>query len=98
MRRTYLFAFSPSLGTHEEVLKCVQSLPSMVFWRYDLPNAFYIVSDADANTIALQIINHFNNNGFFVVTQISSVVSDTQGWLPNASWHLIHHKTLMPGG
>ena len=98
MRRTYLFVFGFSLGTHEQVLKCVQSLPSVVAWRYDMQNAFYIVSDFDANTIAIQIKNHFNNNGLFIVTQISAPVSDTQGWLPRASWHLIQTNTLMPGG
>ena|SRR5258707_5855735 len=97
MRKTYLFVFSPSLGTHEQVLKCVQTLPSMVYWRYEMPNTFYLVSDFDANAIALQIMNYFNNQGLFVVTQISSSVNDTQGWISKASWHLIHNKTLMPG-
>jgi hypothetical protein len=95
MRRVYLFAYGNSLGTQEQVRNCVQQLPAMLMWRYDLPNAFYIVSDFDANTIATQIRNYCRNEGHFIVTQISSSSTDTQGWLPNATWHLIHKKTLL---
>jgi hypothetical protein len=96
MRRAYLFVFSPSLGTQEQVRRCVQGLRSMVYWRYDMPNAFYIVSDSDANSIAVDIIRHFNNDGHFIITQINPNTNDTQGWLPKASWHLINNKTLAP--
>lgn len=98
MRRAYLLVYSPALGTQDQVKNCVHNLPSALMWRYDMPNAFYIVSDFDANTIALQIRNHFKNDGHFIITQLSSGIGDTQGWLPNASWHLIHNKTLMPEG
>ncbi|MDD4183682.1 MAG: hypothetical protein PHT53_07710 [Candidatus Omnitrophica bacterium] len=91
MKKAYLLAFSDSLGTREEVKNCVKNFPGIT-WRYDMSNAFYIISEENANQISTRIQNYFGKNGRFIVTEISDL--NKQGWLTKDSWFLINNKKL----
>lgn len=91
MRKAYLLVYSPSLGTRDQVKKCIKSLPDIITWRCDMPNSFYLISENEAKDISNAIHEYFGNKGRFLVTEISD---NRQGWLPSKTWYLIHKKDL----
>ncbi len=93
MRKAFLLAFSDTLGTREQVKNCLNNCPSVLRWRYDMSHAFYIISEATADTISKEIRNFMNNDGYFIVVEINT--STAQGWLTKASWYLINEKEYM---
>ncbi|MCA0153762.1 hypothetical protein [Winogradskyella vincentii] len=88
MRKAYLLVYSNSLGTREKVKNCLDKSNLVIHWRYDLPNAFYIISEDSANELS-DMIRGKLGNGRFIVTEISS---NKQGWLPRQTWDLINKK------
>jgi hypothetical protein len=89
---TYLLSFSNSLGTQEQVKVCLESFSNQLIWRYDMPNAFYIVSDRSAREISEYIRGYFKNKGLFIMTEI--VPLNCWGWLTDDSWYLIVNKQI----
>lgn len=51
MRKAYLLVYADS-GTRGQVKTCVDSLPEIETWRYDMPHCFYLISEYDADDIA----------------------------------------------
>ncbi|UCB57277.1 MAG: hypothetical protein JSV30_01455 [Candidatus Omnitrophota bacterium] len=94
MKKAYLLTFSNSLGTQEEVKECLDTISAVEIWRYDMLNAFYIISEDNAERIFNQIKRHFNNNGRFIIAEITD---NSQGWLTNKSWYLIENKEIKEG-
>lgn len=92
MRKAYLLAYSDSLGSQEQIKECLNSISSIRIWRYDMQNAFYIISENNAQTIYQQIKDYFHNNGKFIITEI--IWENCYGWLTKKSWHLIENKYL----
>jgi hypothetical protein len=94
MKKAYLFAFSNTLGTQKELENTLNSIPEVITWRYDMPNAFYVISNADAGVLSDAIRERTKNtNGRFIITEIPE---NRQGWLTNESWHLIRNKEHKP--
>lgn len=89
-KKSYLLAFSDSLGSQEKVKACLDKLSEVEYWRFDMPYAFYIISDKSASTIASAVRAELGD-GRFLITEISS---NKQGWLPKASWTFINDKKL----
>lgn len=89
MKKTYVFVYSDSLGTFEVVKNCVDNMVSVLDWRTDLPNTFYLVSEASADTLAAEIRKRLGNHRF-LITEYSS---NSQGWLNEESWYLLNHST-----
>lgn len=88
-RRTYLFVYAADLGTREELRDFLDDLPEVLNWRYDLPNAFYLVSESEAGELADKIRQV--SRGRFIVTEITE---NSEGWLPRRSWDVIAEKAL----
>ncbi len=93
MRKAYLLAYSNTLGTREEVKKCVDSIREIIDWRYDLPHTFYLISEASASTLSDLITNRMGKKGIFIIVELESNYS---GWLPKESWHLLQKKVRLP--
>ena len=91
-RRAYLFVYAEDLGTREELRDFLDGLPEVLNWRYDLPNAFYIVSESEASELAKKIRRI--GDGRFVVTEIPE---NSDGLLPARSWAIVIHKVLPDG-
>lgn len=89
MNKAYLLVYADSLGTREEVTSCVDSIPEVETWRYDMPNCFYLVSAYDSVDIARAIRKYFGNRGRFLVTELTD---NKFGWLPSKTWYLLRHK------
>lgn len=93
MRKAYLLAFSDDLGTRDQIKECIDKMPSVTTWRYDMTNAFYIISDATADTIANELRQQIANGGRFIVTELAD---NKQGWLTEDSWYLMNNKHHKP--
>lgn len=89
-KKSYLLAFSESLGSQEKIKSCLDKLSEVDSWRFDMPYAFYIISDKSASTIASAITSELGN-GRFLITEITS---NKQGRLPRAAWTFINDKKL----
>jgi hypothetical protein len=90
MKSAYLLVYNDTLGTREDVKRCLEEMPEVATWRYDLPHSFYFVSEEDAHTLA-RIIRERIGAGRFIVVEVTS---NKGGWLPNETWHLLNSKAL----
>jgi hypothetical protein len=68
-------------------------MPEVTHWRYDLPHAFYLISEHDAKSLAAKLFELAGKKGLFIITEISS---NSFGWLTGASWYLIQNKEYKP--
>lgn len=79
----YVLIYSDSWGEREDIAKQLSDCDMITHWRYDLPNAFYLVSDDSANDIAKYLMDKFPKKRF-VVAEINA--GNIQGWLPKDTW------------
>jgi hypothetical protein len=91
--KSYIFVYSAELGTRDEVKHWLDSMRSIIRWRYDLPNCFYLVSHESAQFISEEIRKK-KESGRFLITEVDS--NNYYGWLTNESWHLIQTKNYKP--
>jgi hypothetical protein len=94
MSKAFLLVYSDALGSREQIKQWANTSPLISMWRYDLPSCFYLVSDATADEITIEIQSCLTKNGRFIVAEISG--SKCQGWLSDDSWYLINNLELKP--
>ena len=87
MRRAYLFIYSPKVGTRDEVKDFIDECPEVVHWRYDLPNTFYLISDASADELYATIQGFNAKRGRFLICEAGA---NKEGWLPKKTWTLLN--------
>ena len=83
--KTYILIYSDLLGSKQEVIDLLNSIPAINNWRTDITNSFFIKSESSADEIADSIIEKKTNVRFF----ISEISSNMQGWLPKDAWKFI---------
>lgn len=95
MKKTYIFSHSNNFGTHEEIVEFIGECGFIHTWRRELPNTYFIVSEANANDIASKIMQHFSNNdgAAFLVAELND---NSQGLLHERSWSIINEQKLPP--
>lgn len=91
MKRLYVLIFGFP-ATLESVRAVVDTMPEILAWRYDLPNAFYLLSYHTAEQIAQSYRTRRRNEGMFLVVEINRL--NMQGWLSQDTWHLLNTLTL----
>lgn len=89
-RRAYLFIHSSGVGTREEVRDFIDNVPEILNWRYDVPHAFYLISECDAHEITERILQFTEGEGRFLITEVAE---NSQGWLPRGAWRFLNEKT-----
>jgi len=89
MKKAYLLVYSDSLGSRDQVKDCVDSIRKIIYWRYDMPNCFYLISEYDADEISESIREYSGNKGRFIVVEVTD---NKQGWLPSKTWYLLNNK------
>ena len=52
MKKAYIFIYSDSFGTREEVKTGLNNIGIIFDWRHELPNSFYLTSESNAEEIA----------------------------------------------
>ncbi|MGB2675589.1 MAG: hypothetical protein WAN12_00720 [Candidatus Acidiferrum sp.] len=95
MKKAYLLVFSETLGTREEVKNCVDSIPQIIDWRSDLPQAIYLISEESAATLSGLITEKIGKHGRFILQEFTD---NSAGWLPKKTWYLLQNKSRMPKG
>lgn len=83
--KTYILIYSDLLGSKQEVIDLLNSIPIINNWRTDITNTFFVKSEETADEIADNIIEKKANARFF----ISEISSNKQGWLPKDAWKFI---------
>ena len=51
--KTYLFIYSDAMGNRDALKAAIAGIPEIIRWRYDIPNSFYIYSDASPDAVHL---------------------------------------------
>ena len=92
MKKSYLFYYSDTVGTLEEVRDHVDSMSSVLLWRYDTNNLFYIVSEKSAHEIAKEFEGKAGSQGRFIISEYNG---NAEGRLTHASWHLLIEKEYL---
>jgi hypothetical protein len=95
MSKIYIFAFDLLFGTISDAKALVESMPYISAWRYDMQQCMYLVSTYDAGSLS-GFIRGARPQGMFIIAEISSDVSKTNGWITQDSWYLIQHKVPKP--
>lgn len=90
MEKAYLLVYSKTLGSRESIRDYLDNLRIISNWKYDLPNAFYIISNATADEISNEIRKK-SKDGRFIITEIND---NRQGYLPEDTWELISNKSI----
>mgnify|MGYP001419317660 CR=1 FL=1 len=93
MSKAYLLAYSDDFGSRDQVKAFLESMPEVTMWRYDMPHAFYIISDASAQQLSDRLHTLGLTGGRFVVVEFTG---NEQGWLTEESWYLINNKQYKP--
>lgn len=87
MRRAYLFIYADELGSRDDIKQFLNARPEMLYWRYDLPNTFYLISDQTAQVLA-DVIQTFNTRGASYL--VCEAGANKQGLLVPDTWHLLN--------
>ena len=93
MRKCYLLTHSSLVAPYQQMKKVLSSIPEVLTWRTDIPNCFYLVSEADANALVALIREKTGKNGRFIVSEITD---NRNGWLTKESWYFINNKRAKP--
>ena len=102
MKKIYLLIYNSGLGTRDEIKAILDALPQVISWRYDLPNAFFIVSESNAKELAEVIraraleISIDREKGMFLIVDItdSDNIDSLYGWLAQESWFFMFDHML----
>ncbi len=89
MKKSYIFVYNDTVGTREEVKNALNKMSHVETWRYDMPNVFYIVSNASAQKIAQQFESIAGTKGRFIFLEHTN---NSQGRLTKESWFLLNNK------
>lgn len=92
MRRLFVLLYDDALGTRQELQMAINATaPIVLEWRFDLPNSFFLISEATAKTIA-EAIRFRRPNGRFVVLEAGG---DYWGWDHPETWHMFQNKAIL---
>lgn len=90
-RRAYIFIYNDEVGSRDELMEYIDSVPKILNWRFDMLHAFYLVSELDAEQLADKILEYSGGKGRFLIAEIHH---NRQGWLPKKTWRFIKRKHL----
>jgi hypothetical protein len=92
MKKAYIFIFSDLTIDKKKVRECLDGMSIILDWRTDMPNTYYLISEASAEEIATTIRNKIGQFRF-LVTEYSL---NSQGWLPDEDWYLLNNLKRKP--
>ena len=87
--KTYLFVYSDAMCNRDTIKTAIAGIPEIIRWRYDIPNSFYIHSNASADELTAKIANKFPGRKCFLFVEISE---NRQGYLSKETWNFINQK------
>ena len=93
MRMAYLLIFSEATGGKEKVREWLNAEDLVLHWRTDLPNRFYVISEATAAELSESLSNPIGRKGRFLFSEVGE---NRQGLLPKETWYLLRNKRRQP--
>ena len=87
MRRSYLFIYSDPVGSRDALTKFFDDRPEILYWRHDLPNTYYLISENTADELARMVQRFNHERGRFLICEVGA---NKEGWLPRATWILLN--------
>jgi len=95
MRKAYLLIFSDAIGGKPAIREWLNAENAVIHWRTDLPNAFYVISEASASELSQSLLNHIGKKGRYLIAEVGD---NRQGLLPKETWYLLRNKRRQPTG
>lgn len=95
MRKAYLLLFSDATGGKVAIREWLNAEHLVLHWRTDLPNMFYVISEASANDLSQSLLSHIGGKGRFLIAEVGE---NRQGLLPKQTWYLLRNKRRQPSG
>lgn len=86
MTNTYLYIFTPTNFTRQQVTEYLDTLEGVETWFYSMPNSIFIVGRVPARDLSSQIVQRFGEHRHFV-TLVSK--GARAGWMPRSHWALL---------
>src|SRR5438552_14171145 len=98
MKKSYVLIYgnaphSGSFLARAAIREWANKSPLVETWRTELPNCFYLVSEASANDLAIDLRNNVRTLRNFLIIEASE---NRQGWLSKETWYLLRHKKQKP--
>lgn len=90
MARAYVLIYSDRMGSRDEVREFVDGIPEITFWRYDLPNTFYLISELSADELSDIVLTFNRKRARFLIIEVGS---NKQGLLPKETWVVLNRYT-----
>jgi hypothetical protein len=89
--KNYLLVFDETLEESEEIEEILNAIQDIVDWRSDLPFAYYIKSDKNAECLSDQVTRLCPAEMAFIITEITS---NSSGSLEPAAWDFMASKVV----
>lgn len=86
----YLLAYDKNLGTRQQIVDVLNTMTEVRHWRFDMPNTFYIYSDANHNELLNKIRMLRGSRGRCVLVKMDTY----SGWLPKETWAFLKRTDL----
>lgn len=93
MRKVYLFIFNDETGTREELKDTLNSMSTVVTWRYDIPHSFYVISENTAIELSDEFLKSRDTKGRFMFIECTE---NSQGRMLNDTWYFLNYKKPKP--
>ena len=87
--KTYLFIYSDAMCNRDTIKTAIAGIPEIIRWRYDIPNSFYVHSNASADELTAKMANKFPGRKCFLFVEISE---NRQGYLSKETWSFLNQK------
>ena len=88
-RQAYLLVYNDEVGTREQIRDFIDGVAEILNWRYDMPHAFYVVSECSADELADILLDFTDERGRFLIAEVTD---NKQGWLPRRTWEMLNNK------
>ena len=90
MTKSYLLVYNDEYSYRENLIEVLNKCSTIIFWRYDMQNTFYLTSENTAFEISDELSRYINSsNGKYIVLEYNG---NAQGILTKESWYLLNNK------
>jgi len=95
MTATYILSHNSTFATHKEIVEYFRSSNLITTWRKELPYTYFIVSEATAREISIEIRETLGkaDDSRFLVAELNK---NCEGLLQERSWTIINEQRLPP--
>lgn len=86
--KKYLLVYADNLADRQKLVDVLTSMSEVKHWRYDMPNSFYILSDASPEDLLKRIRALCGGSGRCVLVAMNTFF----GFLPQRTWDFLHRE------